>query len=290
MSHFCGLVILTPDYAATHDYEDSLEKYYEGLETPEYCTGEVSDKCKLDFIEYYMKSDIGGMGVLKKKFFDYASMTLKKKMVKAFKNDPCMDGTPTIYSTTDDWERFYAWCYHHFADEAVKWFKKVYKKWWDGFDTLYQEHGEGWNGNSWRKNEEGVWCGYSTYNPDSKWDWYELGGRWANSIKTKSGEFVDECLLGEIDLTPFTDDDYEEGKDWSGKPCKQLKESVKYHYTENSLPFCIIINGKWYEKGKMGWWAMVSDEKDTDDWHGEVLDLLKSLPEDSEVHNIDFHI
>lgn len=30
----------------------------------------------------------------------------------------------------------------------------------------------------------GVW---STYNPDSKWDWYEVGGRWAGKIKLKPG-------------------------------------------------------------------------------------------------------
>lgn len=28
------------------------------------------------------------------------------------------------------------------------------------------------------------------FNPNAEWDWFEIGGRWNNSIKTKSGVFV----------------------------------------------------------------------------------------------------
>jgi len=34
---------------------------------------------------------------------------------------------------------------------------------------------------------------YSTYNPDSKWDWYEVGGRYAGRIAVKDGV---EILMG----------------------------------------------------------------------------------------------
>jgi|694.fasta_scaffold00015_55 hypothetical protein len=33
---------------------------------------------------------------------------------------------------------------------------------------------------------------YSTYNPDSKWDWYEVGGRYAGRIAVKDGVEIDE--------------------------------------------------------------------------------------------------
>jgi hypothetical protein len=42
-----------------------------------------------------------------------------------------------------------------------------------------------------RQNEEGVW-GNKT-NPNSKWDWYTVGGRWSGFFKTKEGV---EGLLG----------------------------------------------------------------------------------------------
>ena len=221
MSHFCGLVILTPEFAKSNSFEESLEKYSENVEVPEYCTGEVSREDKKRFVKYYTG-------------------------------------------------------------------KKSYTK--KSFDELYAEKGDDWNDNDWKKDEKGVWQRYTTYNPDSKWDWWCLGGRWDSCIKTKSGEFVDECKLGEIDFKPYAEDCYEDAKNWLGETCKRLKEDYKYHYAKGDMPFCIIIDGVWYEKGEMGWWGMTSNEKNGDDWEGEINNLLASLPEDSDVYNVDFHI
>lgn len=40
------------------------------------------------------------------------------------------------------------------------------------------------------------------FNPNAEWDWFQIGGRWNNSIKTKSGIFCNSCKIGEIDFTP----------------------------------------------------------------------------------------
>ena len=219
MSHFCGLVILTPKYEK--DIDDSLEKYNENVEVQEYCADKVSREDKKRFVKYYTG-------------------------------------------------------------------KKSYTK--KSFDELYAEKGADWNSNQWRKDEKGVWQVYSTYNPNSKWDWWCFGGRWTNCIKTKSGEFVDECKLGEIDFKPYPKDCYEDAENWRGEPYKRLKEEYKFHYAKGDMPFCIIIDGVWYEKGQMGWWAAVSNEKDDDDWEKEIENLLATLQEDSDVYNVDFHI
>lgn len=56
------------------------------------------------------------------------------------------------------------------------------------FESCYERFGEDWNGNRWRKDENGTWQEYSTYNPNSKWDWYVLGGRWSGCfIRLKEG-------------------------------------------------------------------------------------------------------
>lgn len=39
------------------------------------------------------------------------------------------------------------------------------------------------------------------YNPDAKWDWYEIGGRWKDSLKLKSGKHVDSALVKDIDIS-----------------------------------------------------------------------------------------
>ncbi len=56
------------------------------------------------------------------------------------------------------------------------------------FEEIYAIHGEDWNNNQWRQDENGVWQEYSTYNPDSKWDWYSVGGRWTGFFKLKKGK------------------------------------------------------------------------------------------------------
>ncbi len=49
-------------------------------------------------------------------------------------------------------------------------------------------------------------------------------------------------------------------------------------------------HGEWYERGSMGWWCTVVDEKPLAEWSTEVKSLLKDLPEDTLLTVIDCHI
>lgn len=76
------------------------------------------------------------------------------------------------------------------SDEEKKSFIEAYKEDSKGetdMDKLYEEYGEEWNSNSWHKDEDGVWKEHSSYNPNSKWDWYQIGGRWTGFWKLKPG-------------------------------------------------------------------------------------------------------
>jgi len=53
--------------------------------------------------------------------------------------------------------------------------------------------------------------------------------------------------------------------------------------------FAVLKNGVWHEKGKMGWWAFVSDEKEKSTWTKEFDELLKNLPEDTFLTIVDCH-
>lgn len=58
----------------------------------------------------------------------------------------------------------------------------------NSFEECYAVKGDIWNSNRYQLDDDGVWREYSTYNPDSKWDWYQLGGRWSGAfIKLKDG-------------------------------------------------------------------------------------------------------
>ena len=160
------------------------------------------------------------------------------------------------------------------------------------FEEIYSANADDWNSERYRKNDEGVWQEGTTYNPNAKWDWYCVGGRWFNCLKKKDGTLCNFSLLKDIDLTPFKDEDYKKRRErnWKGELRKVLKKDVQWHFTEDSLPFCLVIDGEWYEKGEMGWWGMTSNEKEGDVWNEEVLKKLKELDGDSEVWVVDFHI
>lgn len=44
----------------------------------------------------------------------------------------------------------------------------------ESFDECYKVYGDDWNGNIWRKDNNGEWNEYSTSNPDGHWDWCEI--------------------------------------------------------------------------------------------------------------------
>jgi hypothetical protein len=54
--------------------------------------------------------------------------------------------------------------------------------------------------------------------------------------------------------------------------------------------FAVVKDGQWYEKGRMGWWAMVSDEKDQDVWNEQFAGLIDGLPDDTLLSVVDCHI
>ena len=279
MSHFCGLVIMTPEYAENNTFEDSLEKYNENIEYEPYVRGEVSDYEKVRFLEYYNKDKVNE-DAIKNEFVDTHVGVEGFQSFEDFKNE----------WGSDDRNRYIHTLAYDHKDEYCKFFIEKFPELFADFDNQYEEHGEDWNSSSWKKNGNGVLEEWSTYNPNSVYDWYTQGGRWSQSIKTKSGEFVDECFLDEIDWSPFKPEDYEEEakKDWSGKEYHPLKENVKWHFTKDNPPYCLFVDGEHISKGKMGWWAISTDEKE--DWNEQVQNILQKIDGKSLVYLMDFHI
>lgn len=197
-------------------------------------------------------------------------------------------------------------------------------------------------------------------NPNAKWDWYCLGGRWTGYFKLKSGAvgqtgtpgimtpsakegFADQCRKGDIDIEWMRNDERERAesrydkamsiiagesfKTWKNVVAECNEDYSKAREIYNNQPvlvrfraddelgwngpdefvvpreeyvkeamngalstFAIIKDGKWYERGKMGWWACVSDEKETDVWNAEFATMFNSLPDDTIISVVDCHI
>ena len=54
--------------------------------------------------------------------------------------------------------------------------------------------------------------------------------------------------------------------------------------------FAVVKDSKWYQKGEMGWWGVVSDAKDQGEWNRQFNELLDGLPDDTVLTVVDCHI
>lgn len=115
----------------------------------------------------------------------------------------------------------------------------------------------------------------STYNPDSKWDWYVIGGRWDGVTQGKER------------------DDGEGGFNFGPE-----HHQLQYNYSPVSdlikrkvIPFALITpDGVWNERGKCGFWGIVKDPKCEDVWDSTVLDIYKNYEKDYVGIGLDCHI
>ena len=119
-------------------------------------------------------------------------------------------------------------------------------------------------------------------NPNARWDWYEVGGRFRHSMPLKAGGTAIEARVGEIDFGPITAlheravDFWEravEGKNAEGErapfcwpPASELRrrfrDSEDYASAhDHFVPWAVVVDGEWYEQGEMGWFGL-SDEPD----------------------------
>lgn len=112
-------------------------------------------------------------------------------------------------------------------------------------------------------------------NPNAKYDWYELGGRWAGSLKLKPGE-------SGVRGTPAVGLTVADG---TADSCKVSQLS-----SPPDIPFAVLKDGVWNAKGEMGWFGVVSNAKDEDIWEAEVRSLLADLPGDTMLSLYDCHI
>lgn len=97
----------------------------------------------------------------------------------------------------------------------------------------------------------------STYNPKSKWDWYEIGGRYINILLVKKD-------VKGIDGTPglfcgdFLNKETPQGYKWTnGAKIKDVDfKKMEELSNEKFYTWALVDEKDWYEQGKMGWWAM----------------------------------
>ncbi len=151
---------------------------------------------------------------------------------------------------------------------------------------------------------------------DGKWDWWCVGGRWSGSLAgldpQKDPDNFERCFLcGGTGTRPGGREQF--GEEWvrgcgGCNGCHGRGRSLKFpshfknvgnvvplselmpRFEEKLCPFAVLTPaGEWIERGKMGWWAMVSGEKNRAEWTEEVRTVYGRFPESVAVL-VDCHV
>lgn len=179
-------------------------------------------------------------------------------------------------------------------------------------------------------------------NPNAKWDWWVIGGRYAGRILTKTGELHNEARKGDIDFdtmrqkaastaevdydsahriiagrifTPWSQIQKEyEGRtddgrafyhaqpviqDWQANDARRWDDPEDYLVDREAFielarkkafaSFAVLHEGKWSERGEMGWFGCVADDKG-DSWYEGFSALIDGLSDDTMLTFVDCHI
>ena len=188
----------------------------------------------------------------------------------------------------------------------------------------------------WQSVEDVDHQGYD-FNPKAKWDWHQLGGRWAGFFHLKPGcqgqrgetswtnendpikpQTADQVIKKDVDFEAMELQSFEDSTQNYERFLKEyvaenpdpgmgyFKYGVENTGTrENYIPetreqylkrnvgvhtFAVLKDGEWYEKGEMGWWGCVSDEKKPEEWAEQFDKLVNELPDDTLLSVYDCHI
>lgn len=192
-----------------------------------------------------------------------------------------------------------------------------------------------WHG--YRFNEQQGAFGYY-HNPNAKWDWWLLGGRWQGMLTVKPEASAAHLIYGEPGVFGSSGDEYKRpdsrhGCDgcrkgdldfdwareenirsvqvrWDHMIAENHQDDPGRRYFEygfdkdssledelqkaqNCHPFhtfAVLKGGVWYERGEMGWFACVINDKGRGEWCGEIQQLWDEIPDDHVVVVVDCHI
>lgn len=215
MSHFFTLVLVPNGTKRIKSFiEDILEPYSEELKVEEYerkcyCVGSKAR----EEVRARIDEELGTIDVVRKDFY--------------------------LQHTEFDSDKFFD------EDAQAAWEKEVYEPRERRQDELMMEHAKKDLPDKKCEECKGTGKYKTTYNPESKWDWWELGGRWSESIPNDK------------------------------KPVKEILELDDEQF-KDCVPYALVTpDGTWHERGQMGWWGISIHDKDKDVWHKEVRGLLE---------------
>lgn len=175
----------------------------------------------------------------------------------------------------------------------------------DRFETFekYVEEYEGYKRRDAKMGRYGYWD-----NPNKKWDWWIIGGRWSGSLITKDGSVVNAAKKKDIDFDKMFQNKIKKAEDaWEKAESENAdnmtryfvygieKDETKEQYMDRAKKngfstFAVLKDGVWYERGEMGWFGCVGNEKKACNWGDEFMAIIDEIDDDGMITVIDCHI
>ena len=162
---------------------------------------------------------------------------------------------------------------------------------------------------------------YTTYNPDSKWDWYQIGGRWDGFLKLKrrmkknyGSAYVNEAYVRDVDFGMDKDEykaslrfwdvvvekkEPEEGEEYfsiyNDKYFRDFygdRETYARRASEWSTRAVVTPDGEWHERGEMGYFGCSYESpEEAADWDERFHErFIESADPDWLITIVDCHI
>jgi len=151
------------------------------------------------------------------------------------------------------------------------------------------------------------------YNPQSKWDWFQIGGRWTGHLSgydpdtdPRNWEPCTMCgATGKRDDT-LGRETREKDPTYTCNVCQGWKIARKFSnapdpsgdwrlcgsvdWTDKTIPYAIVDpDGEWHERGQMGWFGLSSNDKSRDEWGEQARAIFAKYPDHLAVV-VDCHI
>lgn len=165
-------------------------------------------------------------------------------------------------------------------------------------EDLYQLAKEDYSDSDFNENGDLL----ETWNENAKWDWWVEGGRWDGWLVKKNGERCNRCLVKELDFDGMRKAELEDRAKYYDQEIKkpepffwgykQTPTRDEYVYGAEIFvsPYAVLHDGKWIEKGEMGWWGIDDPHYTEEDWEKKFQEFFKTLDPETEIAIVDCHI
>jgi len=136
-------------------------------------------------------------------------------------------------------------------------------------------------------------------NPNGRWDWYEIGGRWSNVLINKKGGYTAQDLKGDIDWeATFEDRKRSAAQEWHSLLSQRRQLLIENGTTKEQYIDCysclpigaILYDGEWLDEDEGYHLDIVTEPDSYKKWGDFVWNKIQEIDDEELLTLVDCHI